>query len=332
MPTSRYRLCWCACAALVLLRVAVGWHFLYEGLWKIDSWRQGTKKFSAEGYIANSSGPLCSWFRSQLDDPDGLERLQPAAIVSRWERTIAELDRKYTLSAQQKASAQRKIRELELAKEAYFIDPANKSKINAYREDIQKVADDEQSDPAFVREHAGVRRKELIKLRGELLGTVDAWNNSLREHVMAELNPEQIEQESKESLGGLAGRLKLPFDLNWSADDLYNINRATMLGLTVCGGLLVVGLFSRLSALGAAVLVASFYACNPAPPLGAGMLGDPGHYLYVNKELVECLAALVLATIPTGRWLGLDALIRGLITRRLSATVFGTPDDAIVKS
>jgi hypothetical protein len=62
------------------------------------------------------------------------------------------------------------------------------------------------------------------------------------------------------------------------------------------------------------------------------MPGDPGHYLYVNKELVECLAALVLATIPTGRWLGLDALIRGLITRRVSATIAGTPDDAIVKS
>jgi uncharacterized membrane protein YphA (DoxX/SURF4 family) len=331
MPNSRYRLCWCACAALVLLRVAVGWHFLYEGLWKIDSWRKGTKPFSAEGYIANSSGPLRSWFRAQLDDPDGLERLQPAGIVGRWERTIAELDRKYGLSEEQKTSARKKIRELELAKEAYFNDLANKSKIDAYREEIQKVAEDEQSDPAFVREHAGVRRKELVKVRDELLGTADAWNRSLREHVTAALNPEQIERESNEGLG-LTARLKLPFDLNWSEDDLYNINRATMLGLTVCGGLLVVGLFSRLSALGAAMLVASFYACNPAPPLGPGMLGDPGHYLYVNKELVECLAALVLATIPTGRWLGLDALIRGLITRRLSATVFGTPDDAIVKS
>jgi uncharacterized membrane protein YphA (DoxX/SURF4 family) len=316
----------------VLLRVAVGWHFLYEGLWKIDSWRQGTKPFSAEGYIANSSGPLRSLFRSQLDDPDGLERLQPAGVVARWERTLSELDRKHKLTDEQKSSAQKKFRELELAKEAFFQAPANQSKIEGYREEIEKVAADERSDPAFLREHAGVRRRELVNVRDELLGTVDAWNKALRDHIVAELNPEQIERESTEGLGGLSGRLNLPFDLSWSADGLYNINRATMLGLTVCGGLLLIGLFSRLSAFGAAVLVASFYICNPAPPLGVGMPGDPGHYLYVNKELVECLAALVLATIPTGRWLGLDALIRGLLTRRLSAAFFGTPDDAIVKA
>jgi uncharacterized membrane protein YphA (DoxX/SURF4 family) len=332
MPNSRYRLCWCACAALVLLRVAVGWHFLYEGLWKIESWRAGTEKFSAENYIAKSSGPLRTWFRSHLDDPDGLERLQPAGVIARWDRTIAELDRKYSLTDEQKSSAQKKVRELELAKEAFFTDSAIKSKIDGYREGIEEVAEDKKSDPAFVREHAGVRRKELIKTRDELLDTVDAWNKSLHDHVIAELNPDQIERESTKALGGLAERLNLPFDLNWSEDDLYNINRGTMLGLTVCGGLLVIGLFSRLSALGAALLVASFYACNPPPPLGAGMPGDPGHYLYVNKELVECLAALVLATIPTGRWLGADALIRGLVTRRLSAAVFGTPDDAVVKS
>jgi uncharacterized membrane protein YphA (DoxX/SURF4 family) len=316
----------------VLLRVAVGWHFLYEGLWKIESWREGTKKFSAEGYIANSSGPFRRWFRSHLDDPDGLERLQPAGVVARWERTIAELDRKYGLTEEQKTSAQKKIRELELAKEAFFNDPANQSKIAGYHEEMEKVIEHEKSEPAFLREHAGVRRKELIKTRDELFGTIDAWNNSLREHVMGELNPEQIARESTEDVGGLADRLNLPFDLNRSEDGLYNINRATMLGLTVCGGLLLIGLFSRLSAFGAALLVASFYICNPAPPLGAGMPGDPGHYFYVNKELVECLAALVLATIPTGRWLGLDALIRGLLTRRLSAAVFGTPDDAVVKS
>jgi len=74
----------------------------------------------------------------------------------------------------------------------------------------------------------------------------------------------------------------------------------------------------------AAAFLGLIYLANPAPPLGAGNPADPGHYMLVNKELVECLAALVLATIPTGRWLGLDALIRGLITRRASAA-FSAP-------
>ncbi len=316
----------------MLLRVAVGWHFLYEGLWKIDTHRKGTNKWSAEGYIANSSGPFRARFRSHLDDPDGLERLEPAGAASRWELSLAELDRRYTLTDEQQTSARAKVRELEHAKEAFFNNPSNKGKLSAYREEIQTVISDEAGEPRFKRDHAKDRRKELAKIRDELLATVDGWTKSLREHVTAELTPEQIERDSKERFGGLAGRLGLPFKLEWPERQIDQDNLVTMLGLTICGGLLVVGLFSRLAALGAAVLIGMFYACNPPTPLGSGLPGDPGHYLFVNKELIECLAALVLATIPSGRWLGLDALIRGLITRRLTAIFWKTPDDAIVKA
>jgi hypothetical protein len=33
-----------------------------------------------------------------------------------------------------------------------------------------------------------------------------------------------------------------------------------------------------------------------------------GHYLYINKNLIEMLALLALATTRSGRWAGLDAL------------------------
>ena len=316
----------------MLLRVAVGWHFLYEGLWKIDSHRKGINKWSAEGYLANSSGPFRAWFRSHLDDPDGLERLEPAGAVGRWEQALAEMDRRYRLNDDQQTSAQTKIRELEQGKEAFFGGPATKAKLAAYREEIQQIIADESGEPKFVREHAKDRRKELARVRDALLATVDGWTKTLREHATAELTPEQIARDSTERLGGLAGWLGLPFKLEWPERQIDQDNLVTMLGLTICGGLLVLGLFSRLAALGAAVLVGMFYVCNPAPPLGGDLPGDPGHYLYVNKEMIECFAALVLATIPSGRWLGLDALIRGLITRRISGWIFGLPDDAIVKT
>jgi uncharacterized membrane protein YphA (DoxX/SURF4 family) len=301
----------------VLLRVGIGWHCLYEGLWKIDSHRDGGgKPFSAEGYINNSSGPLRPWFRAKLDDPDGLERLDADGVSRRWARTIAQLDRRYQLGDEQKQNARETIRKLEPVKEAYFSDPAIRARIDAYREEVTQVTADELTQkPAFIHDHAKERRKDLTKTRDELVAPVDAWIKSLRDKVTEGLTPEQVERDSRERLAGLAGWLHLPFKLEWPDTEIGRINMFTMMGLTICGGLLVIGFMSRLAALGAAAFIAAFYACNPAPPIGPGSPGDPGHYLYVNKELIECLAALVLACIPSGRWLGIDAFFHGISVR-----------------
>jgi hypothetical protein len=37
-----------------------------------------------------------------------------------------------------------------------------------------------------------------------------------------------------------------------------------------------------------------------------------GHYYFVNKNLIEMLALLVLATTRSGCWLGLDGLLHRL--------------------
>ena len=41
----------------------------------------------------------------------------------------------------------------------------------------------------------------------------------------------------------------------------------------------------------------------PTPP------NSEGNYLYINKNVVEMFALLVLATTASGRWFGVDALI-----------------------
>ena len=41
-----------------------------------------------------------------------------------------------------------------------------------------------------------------------------------------------------------------------------------------------------------------------------------GHYLIVSKNLVELIACLVIATTPSGHWIGLDALFFGARRRR----------------
>jgi uncharacterized membrane protein YphA (DoxX/SURF4 family) len=237
---------------------------------------------------------------------------------------INEHEKRYAFSDAQKQSAQAKLHELEQAKDQHFDDPAVQQRVTVYREEVERAEADIDGNPKFVREHAKERLRDIAKSREELLAPIDMWEKALRDHLTNELTPEQIEQTSQERLSGLANWLGLPFQLEWPAKRLDQINIVTMLGLTLCGALLVVGLFSRLAGLGAAAFIGIFYACNPAPPLGTGLPGDPGHYLYVNKELVECIAALVLAVIPTGRWLGLDGLIHGF-TRLFAQRITGAP-------
>ena len=55
---------------MVVLRIAIGWHFLYEGIYKIKS---GT--FSSTPYLMASAGPLRDTYRSMVYDVDGIKRI-----------------------------------------------------------------------------------------------------------------------------------------------------------------------------------------------------------------------------------------------------------------
>lgn len=52
---------------LVLMRVLIGWHFLYEGLSKLTS-----EGWSAAGYLTQARGPLEGLFRWMASDPEVL--------------------------------------------------------------------------------------------------------------------------------------------------------------------------------------------------------------------------------------------------------------------
>jgi thiosulfate dehydrogenase (quinone) large subunit len=64
-----------AAFAIVALRVVVGWHFLYEGLAKLQA-----PAWSAAGYLQQSRGPLASFFRSLAADPNTLAWVNPVTM------------------------------------------------------------------------------------------------------------------------------------------------------------------------------------------------------------------------------------------------------------
>lgn len=69
--------------AITLLRVFVGWHFLYEGISKLSS-----PSFTAAGYMKASRGPFAGFFRWIAGQPNLLDN---ANFVTEWGLTIVGL-------------------------------------------------------------------------------------------------------------------------------------------------------------------------------------------------------------------------------------------------
>jgi thiosulfate dehydrogenase [quinone] large subunit len=84
----------------------------------------------------------------------------------------------------------------------------------------------------------------------------------------------------------------------------------TIWALMLIGLFLMVGLFSRLSAIAGVLLLGMIYAAiPPVNYTGFVMATSQGTELYVDKTFIEILALLVVASFDTGRVLGLDILI-----------------------
>jgi thiosulfate dehydrogenase [quinone] large subunit len=91
----------------------------------------------------------------------------------------------------------------------------------------------------------------------------------------------------------------------------------------------MLGLFTQVGALSAFVLLALFYVLY-IPTYGVIVRGAEGNYLFVNKNLVEAAAVLVLLVFRTGRIAGLDLLLADRRRRKATPTVepVETPSEA----
>ena len=72
---------------LLALRLAIGWQFLFEGLYKVQSHYgagETTKAFSSEPYFRVAPGPIGERMRRQFDDPSEViaEKVKPTRNIS----------------------------------------------------------------------------------------------------------------------------------------------------------------------------------------------------------------------------------------------------------
>ncbi len=320
---------------LVLLRIAIGWHFLYEGLTKLQSHRNPTdavRPFTAEPFLASATGPFRQYYVRFVPDPYGLDKLDKEKLLASWRQMIDRYAKRYHFSPEQMGQAEAKLEELRARLDDFFADEAVQHEIEDYRAMVARILEHERRQLEEGRwvEWGATELDQLRQAAREkaapLLKWVNDWTDQLQRHLDSLVTEEQR-----------AAAQQKPWWAFWLVewplpdDPLAKINLAVMYGLTVIGACMLVGLFSRLSSLAAAAFLLSVYLAHPPWPGLPIISPDGGSYMIVNKELIEALAALVLAVTPTGRWIGLDALVRGLITRRLQYRVLGKVDDAVVR-
>jgi uncharacterized membrane protein YphA (DoxX/SURF4 family) len=340
---------------LVLLRLAIGWHLLFAGLAKFGADYRGS-----EGYLLESSGPLARLFQrlvgdrlvDQLTVEDPPANQDPAtvpfstrcppALANEWEGYLERFARHYGLDEAQKNQARVKLEQYKDATTAWILRGSKavrkpspfgpplevvqttRERLDDYvalRDRLRAYQSGEFS-AAMRTPFATDKNRELLaekatvaRLRGELSRDLDQQASEMKDALHLVLTPEQEER----------GPLPQPVRVGWKyMSRLDWIDFLVRWGLTLSGACLILGLFSRTACVVGALLVLSFFAAMPPLPGLPEAVRAEG-YPYINKNLVEILALLMLATTASGRWAGLDALLHWLNPWRKNAAVPSQP-------
>jgi uncharacterized membrane protein YphA (DoxX/SURF4 family) len=350
---------------LVLLRLAIGWHFFIEGVDKLDSLYTGPTPghpaFNSAGFLRESSGPLASAFRRQAGDPDqefqerleaipfqegvSLERSSfhdhmPPALAKDWQDYLARYLDHYTRNPEDPAAAEearkqleeeadRKLAHAEVKVVTLLLDLSKDPKDRNEREvpKTYQTAAYKVKESFWDRVHEYRRKNEEIRRLQDqefhLFGhdtkkddfrRLKAEAGQLRSELVTELNAPLV--DSLQDILTPAQKGRGPMPAAALPRSLVMTNWAVAIGLTLIGAFLLLGLLTRTSCLFGAIFLLMVFLASPPLPWVPEALRSEGHYLFINKNLIEMLALLALMTLPTGRWFGLDSLIYVLMPWR----------------
>ncbi len=296
--SSTVRISGLAAFMLVVLRLSIGWHFLYEGMWKYEN-----SSFSAEGFLKQARGPWAHWYHDLIPDQDGRQRLDLEKMASNWKDYRRQDDTFYKFDDDQTKASQEIYERRHKQLEVFLKEIDQEAK--EYFAGLDKLQKRHASDPtadsvpyAQKRYHDG-----LAALRAKAtpwLAEVDRLTDDFKAELDALLEGDQ-KARGRPTVG---------------LTQLDKVDRLTTYGLIAIGLGLMVGLFTRFFCVAGAVFLGSIILSQPAwPTIYPPLPPSAGHSLVVNKEFIEMIAMLALATTPVGRWAGLDFFIHNLLIR-----------------
>lgn len=285
MSRSTYSISGLAAAAIVLLRIGVGAHFLSEGWSKIEN----PKPFSA-GFFANAKGPFAPVYKNMVWDADGLYRLDADGTIEAWTNYRDEVVAHYDFDEKQAKAASDVVKRFESRLKA-FVGGKNEE-IVEYQNFLQR-RDDNAEDPArklaSLQKHDVRINTETAKLRAALVPPIDGLWKDLEADLNAIATEDQWASHGRVAISK-PGR---------SFGDSEMADRFVPWFDAAIGVCLILGFLTRPAAVLGALFLASI--CASQWPLAPGAAP-------IWNQAIEMLAMLTLAAVGAGRFLGIDAL------------------------
>jgi len=307
---------------LIALRLAIGWHCFVEGMEKLS-----TPSWSSEVYLRESMGPFASVFKDVAGDRL-IEKLTvedetfPPALDLDWRNRAAAFAAYYDLPDDKVLRAQEIVKKSEEKTLAYLTSATEevtktsayppalkvamtmKKRLEEHERLLSEVSKAEAKFPSSSKDvHAAWKaaKADLAKWRADLKKSLDGETAKLNKALEELLTSDQKAEAATVAPG------RLPIDewrmLEWS-------DALVMWSLIVLGGCLLLGLCTRFTCFLTGLLILSFYLAMPPLPGWPESPRLEGHYLIINKTLIEVLALFALSFIPTGRWAGLDGILQ----------------------
>jgi uncharacterized membrane protein YphA (DoxX/SURF4 family) len=264
--------------------VTFDWDYVRNEVLQIAAAAEG-ERFTSLSYLQASAGPLRPLFRSLVSDMDGLQRLQIAQAMARIDERHAEILRFFEkrgkpFDAAQKQRLEKARDSIQDALRATLEAPSWQARLADYRAMRQRVENAHTDGTPFARERMDADRQKLDGIAAELLGCV---NEPLAELAVQTQNIANVNQM------GL-GPLPRPRDASeW-------VDRAIKFSLTAIGVCLILGLWTPWAALAAVGQLAVFYLASPPWP-GMPAATTAGHYLYIDRNWIEAVAAGLVAAL-----------------------------------
>lgn len=281
---SYRRISWFAVAALVLLRIGIGWHFFQEGAVKV---REGN--FTSTGFLSAAKGPFANHFHELIADHEGWIRLNPKEMKVAFEGYSEVVGDYYEFTDEQQQKADK------IADAGY---EEYKSVLATYEKDIKDY-------------YAGIERVNQLETDPKRLGVASLRNQkdeiitkwkALPKAALTSIN--KILNKVEADLNGLAtpeqseGKFKSDFML--PEETIYStrfVDQIIPIFDMSIGILLMIGLLTPVASIAAAIFLGSIVISQfPGYP------GTQPTYF----QAAEMLGCFVLATCDAGRYLGLD--------------------------
>lgn len=285
MSRSSYSISGLAAAAIVLLRVGIGVHFLSEGVSKLEN----PKPFSA-GFFGNAKGPLAPFYKNLVWDADGLFRLDLETTLEEWNAYRDRVVSHYGFDDKQQKAAADTVKRYEGRLKQFL--GAKSETVDEYRlwlERRDKNTKDPSRQLASLQSHDNRIAGETRKLYAELVPPVDRVWKDLENDLNAIATSDQWNARGRLAITK-PGRRPL---------DTEMMDRVVPWFDTIIGACLILGLLTRPAAILGALFLISIAASQW--PLSPGAAP-------IYNQAVEALALLALAAIGAGRFFGIDAI------------------------